>query len=473
MGYSFHSADQPSCALQRRRRLAGQLTVLATHTLVWFIICLASVSEAKAQTARDTVSLSLAEVRRLALRSNPELTATRLDTAIARGDLRQAGVLRFNPSADVLSASRGNGLEAGIFQEVEVFGQRGARITAGKAGVERARFRVRDATRLLVGEVDRTFYFLAAAVNRTALAEEILAVNERLADVAARQLEGGEISRLDYNLAVVELGRSRARVLAERRQLQQVTIELARLAAITSGTRIVPLLDSTQHPPLADTGRVRPRDLLAVSRMRSLNVDSLTALAVAQRPDLSERVAALEQANAEVTVTRREALPNVLMRAVSQPTELGVGRSLRPGVGLSLPIFNRNQGAVAARHAAARQAELDRAAVLIRVRAEVGSAAATYLSAADEVEILESTVLVPARQNRQLLEVAYREGEVGLPVLLLIRNQVIDAELAYWNAWLGERQARSILDEVTGANLPQLPNASTNGGMNESPRGLR
>ena len=76
-----------------------------------------------------------------------------------------------------------------------------------------------------------------------------------------------------------------------------------------------------------------------------------------------------------------------------------------------------------------------------------------------EVDVLERTVLAPARENRRLLEVAYRAGKVGLPVLLLIRNQVIDAELEYWDAWLSEREARVTISEVTakalGAIKPQ------------------
>lgn len=419
--------------------------------------------QAQNTTLRDTLPLSLTEVRRLALRANPDLVAVGLDTAIAHGELRQAGVLRFNPSADVLGANSGMGVEAGLSQEVEIFGQRGARIAAGRAGVQRARFRVRDATRRLIGDVDRSFYQLAAAVRRANLADEILALNERLADVAGRQLESGEISRLDYNLALVELGRSRSRVLVERRQVQQITIELSRLSGLTREGPIIPILDSTQHPPLADTGRVRARDLLALSRTHVMDVDSLTTLALRQRPDLSERAAALQQANAHVSVARREAFPNLLLRGVSEPDATGSNRALRPGVGLTLPIFNRNQGEVASRQAAARQAELDRFALVARLRADVTSAAGAYQSAAAEVEVLEATVLVPARQNRQLLEVAYREGEVGLPVLLLIRNQVIDAELGYWSAWLAEREARARLDEATGANIVETPNGIRGG----------
>lgn len=415
----------------------------------------------------DTLSLTLAAVRQLAVRANKDLGAARLDTAIARGELRQAGVPRFNPSADVLGASRGNGLEAGISQEIEVFGQRGRRVAAGKAGFDRSRARVADAMRRVLGDVDRAFYRLAAANRRFALAREVLTLNERLATVANRQLESGEISRLDYNLAVVELGRSRSRLLAARREEQRVAIELALLAGLPTGAPITPLLDSTQHPPLTDTvTRAHVGDTTSLSaRARALDADSLVALALAGRPDLSERQSALRQANAQEGVTRREALPNIVLRGTTEPSASGTGRSLRPGAGLAIPLFNRNQGELAARRAAVRRAELEQLAQVARVRAEVTSAVATYQSAAIEVEVLETTVLLPARQNRQLLETAYREGEVGLPVLLLIRNQVIDAELEYWTTWLAEREARATLDESTGENVRgSSPSPSSPGG---------
>ena len=168
---------------------------------------------------------------------------------------------------------------------------------------------------------------------------------------------------------------------------------------------------------------------------------------------VTEQDAAARQATAQASLAGRQALPNLIVRAASEPNASGSGRSLRPGIGLTLPVFNLNRGEVDARRASARQAELMKAAIATRVRADIASAVATYESAATEVDVLESTVLEPARQNRQLSETAYREGEIGLPVLLLIRNQVIDAELEYWTAWLAEREAVATLLEATGQNL--------------------
>lgn len=450
-----------------RRRWLSWVTIVRYHSVVALAASLSftTVLGAQARTDQqaDTLRFSLAQARAMAVRGNPELKATRLDTAMARGALRQAGLLRFNPSVDVLSGVGANGTEAGVSQEIEILGQRGVRMTAARAAVERARAGVADATRITLGDVDRAFYRLVSATRRTELANEVLALNQRVTDVASRQLAAGEISRLDYNLAVVELGRSRSRSLAARRERTQVEIEFGRLLGMPQGATLAPVIDSTQHPPPADSARLIPRDLVPVlDQAQALNVDSLTARALALRPDLVAQNAMVRQATAEVSLSRREGWPNLIARVASEPRGSGAGRVTRPGVGITLPFFNRNQGEVANRRAAAQQAVLGRAALISRVRADIANAVATYQSAVAEVEVLETTVLQPARQNRQLLETAYREGKVGLPVLLLIRNQVIDAELDYWSAWLAEREAMANLNEATGLNMPsesaaQLP----------------
>ena len=419
---------------------------------------------ARAQVmATDTVRLSWPEARALVIRQSPELLAARLDTTVARGELRQAGLwLRFNPSAELLGAGGGNGSEVGVSQELEIFNQQGARRAAGRAGLTRAHAGVANASRLALSEVERAFYRLVAATRRSALANEVLGLNHRLAEVANRQLGEGEISRLEYNLATVELGRSRARALAAERERMGGNLELGRLLGLPASTVLVPSADSLAVPAWADstaavslTGNAPGAGAAgsgALTPQLAPVQDSLVTLALAQRPDLAERAAAIRQAEAQATVAGREAWPNLVLRGSSEQ-EAGESRAFRPGVGLTLPLFNRNRGEVEARRAEAQQATLERAALTIQVRAEVASAVAAYQAAAAEVRVLETTVLGPARQNRQLLETAYREGKIGLPELLLIRNQAIEAELDYWTAWLAAREASAALAEATSQNL--------------------
>lgn len=421
-------------------------------------LLLASRLEAQGPNTRarsDTLRLTLTEARGRSIAANPELLAARLDTAIARGQLRQARIIRFNPVADVVARSGGDKLDATLSQEIEIFGQRSARIASGRAGLEATQATVVDAMRIVIGQVDRAFYRLASASQRVALAEEVLALNTRLADVAGRQLREGEISRLDYNLAVVELGRARARGLATRRERERAAIELARLLGLPRGTALAAVPDSVTLMA-ADTAHVTGRTPLPATDRTSLDVDALTEHALRRRPDLMARAAVLRQTRAQLSLSRREALPNPVIRGVMEQPTSGGPRTLRPGIGFTLPFLNRNQGERQALTAAARRAELDQAALMATVRAEIASAVASYETAGNEVEVLRATVLAPARQNRQLAEVAYREGKLGLPVLLLIQNQAIDAELDFWSAWLAAREALATLAESTAQNIEEF-----------------
>lgn len=442
----------------RERQHVARLAFTAVLTLTSLVSSAAALdAQSRAgSSSPDTLHLTLTEARVRAIRANPELLAARLDTAVARGQLRQARVIRFNPIADVVARPSGDELEASVSQEIEIFGQRGTRIAVGRAGLEGADAGVTNTMRVVVGQVDRTFYQLASAAQRSKLSEEVLALNTRLADVAGRQLREGEISRLDYNLAVVELGRARARALATRREQQRAGIELVRLLGMPRGTAVAAVPDSV--PVVADTSHVLPKPLVpSMDTTRVLDVDALTEHALRRRPDLMERAAALRQTRAQLSLARREALPNPVVRGVVEQPTTGGPRTLRPGIGLTLPFLNRNQGERQALRAAARQAELDQAALTATVWAEIASAVASYESAASEVAVLQATVLAPARQNRQLGEIAYREGKLGLPVLLLIQNQAIDAELDFWSAWLAAREALATLAEATAQNIEGLP----------------
>ena len=400
----------------------------------------------------DTLRLTLDAARSRALSQNPDLATARVDVDIARGQLRQASSIRTHPSFDVLSAgARGNQTELSLTQEVEIAGQRGLRRRGAQAEVSRSTLTTANAARLITADVDRAFYQVFAAGRRADLSQEILALNERLSEVAGRQLREGEISKLDYNLAVIELGRSRARAIAALREREGAELELRRLLGFDHRVTIQPIVDSThRHVRLDSAGAVvRVEDQLSVG---NTPLSELIARGLVRRADLRARDAQVDRAAAEMNLARREALPNLTLRIATEAAANARGTAVRPGVGITLPVLNRKRGEIDAREAAVRQAQADRNAVAQRIRAEVESAARAYNSAASEVEVLEATVLAPARENRQLLEAAYREGKVGLAVLLLIRNQVIDAEQEYWSAWLAEREALSALAAATGDN---------------------
>jgi len=400
-------------------------------------------------SAGDTLTLSLPEVQRLVLRGNPDLLAERQETAVARAELRQARLPAFNPQAELeLPAAATGGVgqfEASLSQEIEVAGQRSLRGRAAQLGVSRAESTVRNAARETVAEASATYFEAFSTRQQLRLAEATLALNERLLSAVRIQAREGEISALEADLAEIDYGRSRARVLSSRREATRAEQELKRLVGIAPGQ---PLRLAEDFPGAPVPG--------------ALHADSLIAVALARRPDLAARSAAAEQFRALAGLARREALPNLRVGVVAERDEDGGSPRFGVGVGVPIPVLNRNQGRVAEQQARAEQATLEARAVEARIRTQVTEAVRAYASATEEVEVYESTVLEPARQSRERLETAYRSGKIGLTTLLLVRNQLLDAETGYWDAWLARRRALVDLQSATAGlatDTPDIPSA--------------
>ncbi len=401
----------------------------------------------------DSLVLTLADVQRRALRDNPAFRAIAQERAIALGGLRQARLSRFNPDLGVTApgAAPANGaspLELTLTQEVEWAGQRGLRSTAARQGADRATWLVRDAARRALFEASASFVRARAATERFLVAQRVLGLGETLVRAVRTQLSEGEISTLEANLAEIEAGRARARVLSARREASSAHIELARLLGISPDTPFRLVGDSVSPYP------------------RSLSVDSLATLAMQRRPDVSAAAARAQETGSLGLLARRAAIPNLRLGVVAERSR-GTGDP-RAGVlvGFTLPLLNRNQGEIDQRDAERRRADYEQLAIALRVRADVADAARAWESASEEFDVLSRAVLEPARRNSLLLEEAYRAGKLTLPTLLLLRNQLLDAELGYWNAWLAQQEALLRLRAGTGdllgedALLTQLSSTS-------------
>lgn len=405
-------------------------------------LCLALVARgAAAQTpVADTLLIDLPAVRRLALIQSPELLAARQETAIAQGERRQARTYPFNPELGALfpgvPGGTGGLYELSVTQEIEWAGQRGLRAGAADFGVTRATAVVRDATRRTVGDASIAFYRAVAAQSRLRLAEQSLALSDRLITAIRTQIREGEISTLEANLAEIETGRARGRVLASRREANAAELELKRSIGLAPEIPVRVLADSVTRPAAL-----------------ALQPDSLVQAALSRRPDIAAAAAASRQAVVLTALARREALPNMRVGAVAERDAPGEDQRIGIAVGVGLPLLNRNRGLIERRRAEATQLHLQARATELAVRTDVLTAVRAYETAAAEVTVYESSVLQPARQNAALLEAAYRAGKFSLPTLLLLRNQLLDAELNYWDAWFAFREA-SVRLEVATASVP-------------------
>lgn len=416
----------------------------------WLILACAMAIPTTAQravpsssVAGDTVVLTLADVQRLSLAHNPASLAEREDIAIANAGLRRARTMPFNPDVSMQSTGRGGTTEAVATQEVEVLGQRSLRVNVAHIGVGRATALVSNAGRLVVSEASLVFARAVAAERRVVVTREGLGLVERLLGAVRIQLREGEISALEANLAEIELGRARARVLASQRITNSLLIELRRLVGLSPE---VPVRLAPDVAAATPTSPGFPRVLLDDTLPHA--ADSLMAMALRSRADLAASTSAVREFEALAALARREALPKLRVGAVVERST-GTQR-VGPVIGVSIPLFNRNQGLIAEREAQRRQATLRRRATELRVRTDVLTAVRAYRTASDEATVFEQSVRQPSRENAALLELAYRAGKIPLPTFLLLRNQLLEGELGYWDAWLARQEALVQLQAATG-----------------------
>jgi cobalt-zinc-cadmium efflux system outer membrane protein len=386
----------------------------------------------------DTLVVTLEEARTLAVRANPELLAASWRPTAARGDIRSARTLQFNPDVAFEARSPAGGFasryEAELGLEIEIAGQRGLRIGASEASYQAVRSGFENEGRHVLQDVGRAYHGLVAAEQRLALAEEVDRLNAQLLEAVGTQRREGEVSLLEANLASVEAARARAGALEARSARTTAALELGRLIAIDPS---VPLRTAGASSVAAPTGAERSSD----ERVQQ---------AIARRPDLRAVAQDVERAREEERLARRESFPNLRVAGLATREDPLMDPRFGLAVGIEFPLFNRNQGLTGRRRAEIAEVEQLRRATELRVRVEVEDALRIYAAAQREVEILETEMLGPIRENQGLLEIAYREGKIDLATLLLLRNQLLDAELSYWAAWERREWARTDLESATG-----------------------
>lgn len=388
----------------------------------------------------------------MALTQNPNLRAARQDIAIAEGGVQQSRLWRFNPDFAVVAPGTGlngsrNASEYSLTQEVEIAGQRGLRIDAARRGIVRATAAVANSTRLLLADVSVAYYRAFAAQRRLQVTSELLQLTEQLLAAVRVQLREGEISALEANLAEIEFGRARGRRLSAQRDASTATLELARLIGVGPEQSLRLANDSTT---ISDPIHAITLRTVSVDANQQRVIDSLTAIALSRRPDIAENNAAIREVESAIALTRREALPNLRLGFLAERNQGESTTRFGPAIGFGIPLFNRSQGVVAQRRAELQQATFRRDAVQLQIRTEIESTVRALSSANAEVEIFESSVRQPARANNALLDAAFRAGKIALPTLLLLRNQLLDAELDFWQAWLARQEALMLLDSATG-----------------------
>jgi cobalt-zinc-cadmium efflux system outer membrane protein len=275
-----------------------------------------------------------------------------------------------------------------VEQPIPLGGQRRARMTHARRRTAQAEAEAELALEAASAEVRRAFVALLAHQRRVTILAAASEELEHAAAIVRGRTASGDRSRYDAVRIEVELQRVAVALL----EAQSVQESASRALAALLGA---PELRPVAVGELEAEGGATPR-----------SPDEHPALVLARRE--------LAAAEAAVTVAKREAIPVPVVSAGGAFTTRNYASAAYVGVEIPVPLFDRNQGRVAAARAEARVTEARRDATRVAIEAERRRATRLLAMRREALEAFEHGVYASVPELRQMAQEAYRGGASGV-----------------------------------------------------------
>jgi len=367
---------------------------------------------------------TLEEVQETARAKNPTLRQAEAGIRAAKARQLQAGLLP-NPiagySGDEIRGGEAGGGKQGFFIEQRI-------VTGGKLRKSREVFFKETSLAEIEAEeqkvrvetaVKMAFYRVLAAQELTDVKGQLARIAEENAITARSLGNTGQADETEILEAELEARRLR---LAERMQENTLREEWRSLAAAMGEPGMEPMTVAGElergWPELSDQ-------------------EVLDAIA---RNSPAVRIADVTAArnSAEVARAKREAIPDLRVRAgLLYNNELLGGAPHATGwegtaeVGMEIPIFNRNQGNVAAARAEGERAEEEKRRIALTLRERAASVLDQYSNARLMAEQYRLEILPRAKKAYALLEEKHGEMLASFPRVLETQRRLFELHAEY------------------------------------------
>ncbi len=353
------------------------------------------------------------EALRLFEKNNLSLQRARSEARSFRGEARQAEVYP-NPTIQATHepvwrrGTRQSETYLNVSQRVEWAG-RSARIEASRQTFAAARARASADSAHLALQVAEAYAEAATAETRLRRLKQVTRVFRQAdSSMAERQTEG-DASGYAARRIRLERARYEQRLAAARLEAKSSRRMLARmiLPGETPSVAAEPL-PSALPPPVSEREALRA--------------------ALRQRPELRRWRSEVGAQQATLRAARRQAWPDPSLTAGYKRQSDGF-EGVFLGVGISLPLFDRNQGNADAASARLQAAQSQHSLARREIQNEVRRAHAAYVSSRRQMNLLEGDLLTGADDLLRIAQVSYDEGEMSLVELLDAADAYRDARL--------------------------------------------
>ena len=395
--------------------------------------------------------LSLGEAITRALAQEPSLRAARTTVDAARGMQVQAGVrknLSFSAELRGQPAGSDNQTMFSVEWPLELFRREG-RVAVAEREVRTAELSVADRERLLTFDVRARFGDVLAAVRDLTVLEELLTAAHRQYDLLRARVEEGASPPLDRDLVAVEARRLDADRLLRLGRAERAMFELKRVLGI------------------APTDVLRLKETLEDVVTRESAAPVSTAAIAEQRPDVREAQSRVDVFDAQIDRVTKEgrfdvnlfggymrmdsAFPQSGLSSAGTPEPIrGLFHYVTGGATVTLPVFNRNQGEIAAARAARAGAVAAHEAARLSADTEIASARTVDQRAREAVRVYSGEVRTLALQNLNVVRQSYELGRTTIFEVLAEQKRFLEQEGAYTDALRLAYEARTALKRAVG-----------------------
>ena len=381
-------------------------------------------------------SYKLEELERLALKAHPAIAQSEAGIRAAEGMRKQAGYYP-NPTIGLTADEVAGGPvirhgEWGVFFEQRV-------VTGGKIGIEKriagAAVDVSKAngkTELLVLQrtVRLLFYQVLAEQKLVDLRTRLLNTAKESATTAAQLVNVGILDQPDLLSAQVE---SQKAFLAASMAQTGMARTWRQLAAISG-------LPATPTPVLEGNLEMLP----------SFDAESVAKRIQQDNPQITEALAEIARSEGMLAREKATRIPDLRVRSgirynreLLESNNRPVGKETFLDVGVEVPLFNRNQGNIAAAGAGRDRVRLGVSRLKIDLESRIAAVVKEHQDARITVQLVRDEMLPKARQALEMYQGNYKAMSGAYTQVLMAQRNLFQLEEDYvraladaWRSWV-------------------------------------
>jgi len=404
----------------------------------------ATMTAASGADMATTDAITLEQALALTLMRNPELET--FSHAVLAAEARYDQSKRLpNPKIKVGVSEvdrTGEGFDAAeievvLGQKLELGGKRGWRARVAEAKGELAGWDYESKRLDVFTETAQRFTEVIAAQRRLELAKSAESLAEQTSEAVGERVKAGKEPPVQATKAVAELGMARLSVLEAENGLA------------VSRTKLAVMWESEQ-PHFQKVGGDFDDVLAALPSLEILR------LHLSSNPDVARGHVELKLRQAALAAEKAARVPDLEASIGLQRFEEDGTDSLAFGIGVPLPLFDRNQGNIAAAKHELARAEAARRAAESALATELANEHATLRSAQGRALTLRSKVVPAMEEAFAAVREGYSQGKFGFLDMLDAQRGLLKARGALVDALTDYHVAVAGIQRIMGTSIEEL-----------------